>query len=288
MKTIILATDFSETSRDAARYGYDLACRIRAKVIIVNAMIIAAEIHQTGFVTWPDQEFDALLHDYETEIQKFRTELEARVSPGSYFPKLVCVNEAGRLTEVIRKATAGCYTELVVIGTHQGGMLSSLLIGNHAEQLIDTVTSPLLIVKPGTVFKPLKKIAFATEFKNPKQDLEIIYRLTRFAKLLNAELLLVHVSDKPENTASLQKTLADYLLELSNKANYPHIYYRLIHNAKIEAGLTWLCEHGQVDMLAMAHRSRNVLAEYFGLSHTKKMNKLSALPLLVFHLQHNG
>ena len=288
MKTILLATDFSESSRDAARYGYDLACRIKAKVVIVNAMIISAEIPQSGFVTWPDEEFDALLHDCETEIQKFRAELKARVSPGAYRPKLVCINEAGRLTEVIKKATADLETELAVIGTHQGGVLSRLLIGNHAEQLIDAVTSPLLIVKPGTVFQPLKKIAFATEFKNPEQDLEIIYRLIGFAKLLNAEVLLVHVSDEPENTAGLQKMLAGYQLELSNKAGYPQIHYRLIHNANTEAGLTWLCEHGQVGMLAMVHRSRNVLAEYFGLSHTKKMNKLLALPLLVFRLQDNG
>ncbi len=76
MKTLILATDFSESSKDAARYGYALACFIKAKVVIVNAIIIAAEIPQSGFVTWPDEEFDGLLKDYENEIQKFRTEQE--------------------------------------------------------------------------------------------------------------------------------------------------------------------------------------------------------------------
>jgi len=115
----------------------------------------------------------------------------------------------------------------------------------------------------------------------------VIYRLITFAKSLNAEILLAHISGDHENADSLHKTMAEYLLELSNKADYPHIYYRLIYNAKTEEGLTWLCEHGQVDMLAMAHRSRNVLAEYFGVSHTKKMNKLSGLPLLVFPLNKN-
>ncbi len=287
MKTILLATDFSESSRDAARYGFDMACCIGARVILVNAMIIAAEIPQTGMVSWPEGEFDALLQDYETEIQKFKSELAARISPDAYLPEILCINEAGKLTEVVKIANEMYQADLVVIGTHQGGLLSRLLIGNHAEQLMDTATSPLLIIKPGTIFKPLKKIAFATEFKNPEQDLKIIYRLVSFAKLLNAEILLAHVSDKYENSVALQQKIADYLLELSNKADYPHIYYRLISNAKPEAGLTWLCKHGMVDMLAMAHHSRNIFAEYFGSSHTKTMNKLSDMPLLVFPLNDN-
>lgn len=287
MKTLILATDFSESSKDAARYGYALACLIKAKVVIVNAMIIAAEIPQSGFVTWPDEEFDGLLKDYEKEIQKFRTELEAQLPAGAYRSQVVCINEAGRLADVIKNADKAHHSDLLVIGTHQGGLFSRLLIGNHAEQLMDVTTGPLLIVKPGTAFNPLKKIAFATEFKNPEQDLEIIFRLISFAKLLNAEILLAHVSDNHENSKGLQKTMAEYLLELSNKADYPNIYYRLINNQKTEAGLAWLCEHGQVDMLAMAHRSRNVLAELFGNSHTKNMNKLLTLPLLVFPLNHH-
>jgi len=38
MKTILLATDFSESSKDAARYGYALACQIKANVLLANAM----------------------------------------------------------------------------------------------------------------------------------------------------------------------------------------------------------------------------------------------------------
>lgn len=287
MKTILLATDFSESAKDAARYGFDLACQIRARVILVNAMIIAAEMPQSGFAYWPAEEFDGLLHDYEAELQQFRLELVTGVTSGAYCPSVQCINEVGRFTDVILKIVAENKADLVVIGTHQGGLFSRLLIGNHAEQLMDTTTSPLLIVKPGTIYQPVKKIAFATEFLNPKKDLEIIYRLVALAKLLKAGVLLAHVTHKPELEDNVKKTLAEYLVELSNKANYPNIYYRLIHNDKTEAGLTWLCEHGQVDMLAMAHHSRNLLAEIFGHSHTKSMNQLSGLPLLVFPLTDN-
>jgi len=288
MKTILLATNFSKSANDAARYGFELACRTRAKVILVNAMIIAAEVPQPGFTTWPDEEFDGLLQDYTQELQRFQTELESSLAPDAYHPPIHCINEMGRFIDVIARVTAQNQAELVVIGTHGGGLLSRFLLGNHAEQLIDATTSPILIVKPNTPFKAIKKIAFATDFNYPEKDLEIIYSLIPLAKLLNAEILLAHVSHKHEEKEQLNKTLTEYLIELSNRANYPNIYYRLIHNEKTEVGLAWLCEHGQVDMLAMAHRSRNIFAEYFNHSHTKHMNKLSDLPLLIFPVTMNS
>lgn len=288
MKTILLATNFSESANDAARYGFKLACQIKAKVILVNAMIIAAEVPQSGFTTWPDEEFDGLLQDYTHELQRFQTELEHSLAPDVYHPPVHCINEIGRFIDVIARAVAQNHAGLVVIGTHGGGLLSGFLLGNHAEQLIDATTGPVLIVKPATPFKTVKKIAFASDFKYPEKDLEIIYSLIPLAKLLNAEILLAHVSNKHEEKEQLNKTLSAYLIELSNRADYPNIYYRLINNEKTEAGLVWLCEHGQVDILAMAHRSRNIFAEYFGHSYAKHMNKLLNLPLLVFPVTINA
>lgn len=287
MKTILLATDFSASANDAVRYGYDLACRIRAKVILINAMVLAAEVPQSGFVTWPDAEFDGLLEDYTQELKNLQKELESGLALDAYRPPLQCINEVGRFTQVITEAVKNYRADLMVIGTHQGGLFSRLLVGNHAEQLMDAATSPLLIIKPGTAFKNIKKIAYATEFSQPEKDLENIFNLIPLAKLLNAEILLAHVSTANEDQEKLHQTMAEYLVELSNRADYPNIYYRLIPNAKTEAGLTWLCEHGQVDMLAMAHRLRNVLAEYFGHSHTKNMHKLLDLPLLVIPMSNN-
>jgi hypothetical protein len=147
---------------------------------------------------------------------------------------------------------------------------------------MDAATQPLIVVKPLTVFKPIKKIAFATAFENPDSDLKTIYQLIDWVKLWNAEILLTHITNNRKDTSTLQKKLADCLLDLSNKAGYPHIYYRLIDNNNIEDGLKWLCENGQVDILAMAHRSRNLFENFFGNSHSKKMAGLSQVPLLIF------
>jgi nucleotide-binding universal stress UspA family protein len=287
MKTILLTTDFSDSSKDAAHYGYALAGQLKARVILANAMIIPAEISQFGIVTWPVEEFDGLMKDSDAEVKKLKKELEEQVSPEVFKPQMRCISEAGKFTDMIKEIAGDENPDLVVIGSHQDGIFSRLLIGNHAELLMDSTTCPLLIIKPGTAYHPLKKIAYATEFKNLEKDLDTIYRLIDLAKLLNAEILLIHINDSRDNVSDLQKNLAGCLLDLSNKADYPHIYYQLLNDKSIESGLKWLCENGQVDVLAMTHRSRNLLANLFERSHTKKMNVLSNVPLLVFPVHEN-
>ena len=74
----------------------------------------------------------------------------------------------------------------------------------------------------------------------------------------------------------------EMLTELSNKANYPNIYFRLIENNNVEEGLSWLCGHGQVDMLAMVHRKHNLFERIFKKSHAQKIASEIGVPLLVY------
>jgi nucleotide-binding universal stress UspA family protein len=72
------------------------------------------------------------------------------------------------------------------------------------------------------------------------------------------------------------------MTELSDKADYPYIYYRLVKDDRTEKGLDWLCEHGQVDMLAMVHRPHGFFDGLLYGSYTQKMAAHISIPLLVF------
>jgi nucleotide-binding universal stress UspA family protein len=282
MKTILIATDFSENSKAAARYGYELARLVKLNVILCNAIIVPAEVPQAGLVVWPMEEYDVLMKESETELNRFKAELEQAVPPEDFKPKVTCISEAGVVSEVVKTIASGHKIDMILIGVHAGKGLSQFILGNHVHSLIDNTPGPLLLVPPGAVFKPVKKIAFATEFKHPEHDLKTIYDLIAWAKMFNAEVLLTHITDKKVEPGALTKSLDDYLLDISNKADYPNIYYRFIKNERIEDGLDWLCQHGQVDMLAMVHQPHNLFAELFKGSHTKKMAGQIHLPLLVF------
>jgi nucleotide-binding universal stress UspA family protein len=280
MKTLLIPTDFSPNAKHAVEYGYKLAKQIKANVILCNAVIVPAEIPQAGFIAWPMEEYDVLIDESAEELKKLKADLKH--DEDAFTPLISCFNEVGATADVVNGLIAKKNIDLVVMGTHRNSGLSSFLLGNHTRILIDTITKPLLLVPPKTPVTPIKKIAFAADFKQPEKDLGSVYALIPLAKALNAEILITHVYDGKDQSPEFHKWITNFLTDLSNKADYPHIYYRLVRNDYAEEGLDWLCNHGQIDMLAMIHRPHTFFDSILKGSYTQKMASHITIPLLVF------
>jgi nucleotide-binding universal stress UspA family protein len=281
MKTILISTDFSANSTHAVEYGYDLARQIKANVVLCNAVVVPAEIPQAGMVVWPMDEYDVLMDGSTEELNKLKENLAHRSDNTAFQPAITCVNETGILTDVVNGIISQQEIDLVVMGTHGKTGISGFIMGNHSRTMINTISKPLLLVPARAPFAPVKKIAFATDFRS-------IYDLLPLARLLHAEILLTHIYDEKNHSPEFEKWVKQFLTEISNKADYPHIYYRVVNNSNPEAGLDWLCEHGQVDMLVMIHRPHNFFDSLLQGSHTQKMAGHICIPLLVFRKKHKS
>jgi nucleotide-binding universal stress UspA family protein len=281
MKTFVISTDFSSVATHAAKYGYQLAKEVKADIILCNAVIVPAEVPQAGIVAWPMEEYNVLMEESNDELKKLKEQLEQYRIENSFQPPIKIINESGIHADVVNSVCQEHQAELVIMGTHASSGASHFIFGDHTRKMIDSTTAPLLVVPPGAKPGPVKKIAFATDFEKPEEDLKAIYNLLPLARLLNAEILITNVYNEEYHAPKSQEWVAQFMTDLSNKANYPHIYYRVVKNTNAESGLEWLCEHGQVDMLAMVHRHHNFFDNLFNGSHTKKIADKIALPLLV-------
>jgi nucleotide-binding universal stress UspA family protein len=279
MKTLLIPTDFSANATHAAEYGYSLAKQLKASIILCNSVIVPAEIPQAGLVVWPMEEYDTLIESSAEELKKLKSRLTKDTE--GFKPSVSCFNDAGVLTDVVGDLCATKSVDLIVMGTHGSTGLPSFFLGNHSRSMIESATRALLLVPPCASIKPVKKIAFATDFNQPEDDLRTIYALIPMAKLLNAEILLTHIYDEKQQSPDFEKWMNAFLTDLSNKANYPNLYYRLVKNSRAEAGLDWLCANGQVDILAMVHRPHNFLYNLLKGSHTQKVASHISIPLLV-------
>ncbi|MBS1530753.1 MAG: universal stress protein, partial [Bacteroidetes bacterium] len=194
---------------------------------------------------------------------------------------VTCVTDDGQVPIVINKAVNEHDVHLVVMGMHGNAGLSGFMLGNHSRRMIDDAICPLLLVPAKAPVAPVKKIAFATDFKQPEKDLDAIYGLVPMLKMLDAELLLTHIHERVDRAWGFKENIQNYLVELSNKANYSRIYYRMVESESPEKGLQWLSEHGEVDMMAMVHRRHSFLDSILNGSHTQKLAKALSIPLLV-------
>jgi nucleotide-binding universal stress UspA family protein len=276
MKKFLFPTDFSANAKHALNYGYNLAKQVKANMIICNAIIEPAEIPQAGLVSWPMEESGLLQGDSNRELKLLKEQIESKEETISFNPSITCISEAGTVTDMINRVGHQNDVGLVIIGTHGSSGLSTLLLGDHSREIIDEINKPLLLVPPAAKIKPVKKIAFATDFIDMVKDLECIQDLITLARPLNAEILITNIFDNDKHIAEW------FMNELSNKANDPHIYYREVKAYRPVSGLDWLCEHGDIDMLAMVHRSHNFIDSLFRGSQTQKMANHIVIPLLVF------
>lgn len=277
---MLIATDFSAGARHAAEYGYELARKLMANIVLCNAITVPAEIPQAGLVVWPMEEYELLKQGSDQELKQLKQALEEADHAG-FHPSVTCMNSSGTMITVINDIVEAHQIDLIVMGTHVSGGLSQLLLGNHAENMIDAAKVPVLLIPPGAAVSVFTKIAFATDFKQPARDLENIYSLIPMAKFLNAEILIAHVNREHIPQTEFEKVNKDFFTQISNKANYSRIYYTILNEGRTENGLNWLCEHEQIGMLAMVHRSRSFISSLLTGSHTRKMARHIGIPLLV-------
>lgn len=270
---------FSAGAKIAVEYGYGLAKQIKANVVICNAVIIPAEAPQAGIVIWPMEEYDTLMDRSTDDLKELKAELEK--ADETFKPMITCISEPGTVEDVISSIVAKNEIDLVVMGTHDHSGLTGLMMGNHARTSIDNIKKPLLLVPASAPNTRIKKIAFAVDFKHADRDLESLFELIPLVKSINAKVLLAHISDDKDESPEFKPWIKQFLTEVSNKANYPHIYYRQIKNDRIDQGLDWLCEHGQIDIVAMVHRPHGFFDKLLNGSHTQKMAGHIAIPLLV-------
>ena len=281
MKKVLIATDFSENAKNAAIFGYKLAVQTKSDIEICTAMIIPAEIPQAGVIVWPMEEYHVIEEGALTELKHLKKVLEAQHADGDFKPNVSFKAEPGTATDVIKTLAAQDHVELIIAGTHGAGGLSGLMLGNHARNMIDATPTPLLLIPSGFKFSPIKTIAVALDIKHKGEDFTTITAIQPLATLMDATIQLVHVCHEGENTDEAEIYLAEMVQEVKQIAGYAKTSSLIIKQAPTETGLNWLCNYGSVDMLAMVHHHRGLLASLFTGSHTKKMAGHIALPLLV-------
>lgn len=284
MKTIIVPTDFSPAANNAARYAMHLAKEIKAHVLLCSAMLIPVEGPMADQIVWPLESYDSLKKAVDDELAHFVEELSDKETdrsvPGSYHPAVTAKSEIGDVVDVVRNLADDAEASIAVMGVSGAGGLSRFFLGSKSRDMIEMAGFPVLLIPAEFIFKAIKKIAFATDLS--VGDIETIYSLVGLAKCFNAEILITHITDKKYDAGETKKMVDGFLTHVSNRVNYPKIYYRHIKSMDVDHGLDWLTEHSMIDMLAMVHRPHDTLDRIFKGSHTQKLAKHVTIPLLVF------
>lgn len=287
MKTILVPTDFSPAADNAARYALSLAEYMQADVKLCSAINERERTRITDQLVWPHDEYSSIKEttDQELRVLAKRLSLEQSLkndqsSVAVFEPNLTYCCKAGSVTDAVRELVIDEKMSMVVMGLWGATGINSFFAGSNSREMIDKADFPLLLVPSKTSFNGIKTIAFATDLS--EGDAEVIHSLAGLARKFNAEVLIVHVIDGKIHNKEYEKQVTGFLSDISNKVDYPKIYYRDVKSVDIDKGLDWVIEHREIQMIAMVHRKHDLLDRLFKESYTKKLARHVEIPLLVF------
>ena len=144
LKTILVATDFSEPSDAALAYGRELARSFGAHLVALHVVddVLMRAVGSDGFV-FVDPELQTSV---ETAAQKQVDELFSDEDRTLLHAQGVTVTSNAPAFAIVEYAKSHD-VNLIVMGTHGRGAMAHLLLGSVAERVVRIAPCPVLTVR---------------------------------------------------------------------------------------------------------------------------------------------
>ena len=186
-KTILSATDFSETAANAGVLARELARRFSAHLHILHAVILLDDPHLDKDRR---NQLEELLKS-EDELRRKALEESIEEQYGvDITPHMVRGIAPGEV--IVETAdTLGC--GLIIMGTHGRRGLSHFLLGSVAERVLRTSRVPVLTVRGDVAINPdgISRILVPHDFSDASE--QAVGAAAVWASSLGARLTLLHI-----------------------------------------------------------------------------------------------
>lgn len=275
MPTIIVCTNFSQTSRNALAYACSLINSKpnaeRADILLLHIFTIPANYSGDGIaLVTINNSLNYTEQDLYDELEWVHEE----------YPEINVIGKitTGRLVEGLKEQIDEMKASMVFLGT--GGDYGDLW--SWDSEILSALRSlpvPVLTIPPNLTFSPLQTIAFACNLKNinlytPFEALKNIIDFT------NAKLHVVYVTDheiKPGcQEAKNEQLVHDKLKELDP-------VYHTIYESKVVGAIGRFIEDKGIQLLLVMPKKHGVWESLFHKSHTKELARLNKLPIMALH-----
>ena len=277
MDTIIYATDFSDSSKEALRYAYELSKRSGAQLLMLHVFDIPTIWNsETEGPTFEDITQDAremkeqkLKDLFEAELNKETESEEVR------FEARESASPVLGIMESIKDNHAG----LIVMGTKGKNKAREFFIGSTTMSIVKQSSCPVLGVPEETNYQELNKILYATDFD--PNDLDALKKLTEIADLYNTKILVEHIAETTEKAP--EQKLQILKSKVEDAKIDERINFGLTIAQDIYAGLNEFVKQNDIDLLVMLEREHSGVNKWFHRDMVKRMEKHASTPILTYN-----
>lgn len=267
---ILVPTDFSESSKNAALYAARFAKKVNAEIILIHIVhfehppmiqvygFIEEEIKEMRF-TNASQDCVLLVNELKSEVPE--VQISYTVSQG--FP----------IEDEIENYAVTNKIDLIIMGTKGASGLKKILFGSNAVAVINKSSIPVITVPEHSSFNNLKLIVYASDMHNILAETRKIISL---AKPFDASIDILHVLSSDSEKKIDEVSVENNLIE-----EYKKISFHIIHNNDVIETINDFVANVKADILVMSTHEVGFFEKLFKKSFCQEEAFHSSFPLLI-------
>jgi len=276
MKTFIVPTDFSDTSKNAARFAASLSEQVPGVEIILYNVFDKIDTSSTdGSVVYNDHASRRKI--MELALESVKTEM-LRVAPGISVNCLA--EEESSFIDSLERLARHKEASLVIMGITGATPLAQIFIGSNTLNMVGKNVCPVMIVPPDATFTGIKNVAYTSDFK----DVDKTTPVAALRGVLDIFKPFVHVVNvDSEHYVELTEEYKAERAKLETiLQGFETEFYFMRQFDFIDAINQFVADY-KIDMIFTVPKNHSFLGGLFKSSHTKKLAYHSHVPLVAIH-----
>jgi nucleotide-binding universal stress UspA family protein len=281
MKTIIVATDFSDASYNAAQYAANMALGVHANLLLLHVFQMPLIYAQVPMAVSGESVIQVaanenhLKQNAEKNIQYLKNELskrtgskidiETEIRYGVFFDELKAVCEI-------------FHPYAVVMGSQGTTAATRLFFGEHTVYATKNLKWPLITVPVDTKYLTVKHIALACDF-DESIDITPFDEIKMLVSDLDASLHILNIGKKDVFNPEVYFE-SNYIIE---KLASVKPEYHFITAENIDEAIIAFVDKNNIDLLMILPKRHDLLDKLMHRSHTKQLVLHSHVPVMSLH-----
>lgn len=273
MKSIIVPTDFSATSVNAAYYAVEIAKQIQANIVLLHVLSLPITVSE---VPLPPDSYELSLAEANQSLNELKEKLERQSNDKFH---IICRVTTGSFVGEIESFNSKRNTFAMIMGTSGAGAAGAFFLGSFSLTAAKHFNHPLFVVPPGYHFKGIHKIGLACDMRNVS-DTVPFPAIKDIFDHFDAKLEVLYVSKS--NEKMYPQVLAETKFIQNNLAKL-HPEIRITTNDDIKEGLEDFVQKSGIDVLILVPKEHNFVESIFHKSVSKKMVLHPEVPVMILH-----
>ncbi len=274
MNLIVAPTDFSAVSLNAVNYAADMADMLGLNLNLLHVFEIPVPISE---IPVPGVDLTELEKESTLQLDNLKEKLFART--GGRLTIHSAIRPGNVLTEIISYC-ASLRPQAVIMGAEKTSALERAIFGGRTVEALKQLEWPLIIVPPNAVFRNIRKIGFACDFREVVESVRV-KEIKELVHEFKAEFHVIHINEgggEPFSAEMIEESgfLQEMLGDLNPK-------YHFINSPEIEGAISDFAEKNNLDLLIIVPKWHNLISQIFQHRHSRKLVLHTHVPVMAIH-----